>query len=91
MTHHRPALAPRLTADTLLGTRQTAAVLVHRHPDQVRRRCHPVACDALSRLPLYDLDQVAAAFRAVPRRARDTADFDGSLTSGRGLVHPMPQ
>jgi hypothetical protein len=60
---------PRLYGDTLLGTRKAAALLVHRHPDQVRRRCQPVACDAETRALLYDLDAVHAAFRGVSRRA----------------------
>lgn len=65
MSPHRP----RLIGDRMLGTRKTAAVLLHRHPDQVRHRCQPIACDASSRAVLYDLDEVAAAFADTPRRA----------------------
>jgi hypothetical protein len=53
---------PRLSGDIMLGTRRAAAVLDHRHPDLVRRRCQPVACDRESRALLYDLDEVAATF-----------------------------
>lgn len=62
--HHRP----RLVGQLLLGTRHTAAVLVHRHPNLVRRHCEPVACDVESRALLYDLDQVDAVLRGRTRR-----------------------
>lgn len=60
--------SPRLVSGRLLGTRRAAGMLVHRHADQIRRRCQPVACDLASRAVLYDLDEVDAMFRAVPRR-----------------------
>lgn len=65
MSPHRP----RTDGETLLATRHASAVLIHRHPDQVRRRCQPVACDAVSRALLYDLAAVEEAFRSTPRRA----------------------
>lgn len=64
MSVHRP----RLIGELLLGTRHAASVLVHRHVDQVRRRCQPVACDVRTKAALYDLDDVAAQFADVPRR-----------------------
>lgn len=58
LSHH----LPRRTADgRALATRQGAAVLVGRHPDLVSRHCEPVACDAGTGLPLYDLAAVEAA------------------------------
>lgn len=73
MTTMHTAHRPRLAGPLMLGTRQVAAVLTARHPDLVRRRCRPVACDVRTRIPLYDLDQVAAVFRRTPRRERITA------------------
>lgn len=64
MNPHRP----RLASDMMLATRRTAAVLINRHPDQVRRRCRPVACDLESHALLYDVDAVAETFAATPRR-----------------------
>ena len=64
MTPHRP----RLIGSALLGTRKAAGVLVSRHPDLVRKRCQPVACDVPSKALLYDLDAVADTFSATPRR-----------------------
>lgn len=64
MNHHRP----RLVSSLLLGTRFTAAVLVARHPNLIRRHCAPVACDVGSRSLLYDLDDVDATFKTRPRR-----------------------
>lgn len=58
MIHHRP----RLSGNVMLGTRRAAAMLVHRHPDMVRRRCQPVACDRKSHALLYDLDEVERTF-----------------------------
>lgn len=66
MTLGRPRPHPGVRDDDtgrMLGTRQTAARLTGRHPDQVRRRCQPVACDVDSRASLYDLDTVADTFR----------------------------
>lgn len=62
--HHKP----RLIGPVMLGTRLTAAVLIERHPDQVRRRCRPVACDVSTRAALYDLDEAARIFADTPRR-----------------------
>jgi len=72
--HH----VPRVEHGTLLGTRQAAALFVNRDPDQVRRRCRAIACDAKrtrtgAALLLYDLDQVAASFAGVRRQARHAA------------------
>lgn len=69
MATHRP----RLIGQLMLGTRKAAAVLTARHPDQIRRHCEPVACDLASRALLYDLDQVAAAVRDLPRREKALA------------------
>jgi hypothetical protein len=68
MTTMSIAHRPRLAGQLMLGTRQAAGVLTGRHPDLVRQRCRPVACDVVTHVPLYDLDQVAAAFRSTPRR-----------------------
>lgn len=65
MATHRP----RLVGDVLIGTRQAAALLVHRHRDQVRRHCRPIACDVATKAALYDLDAVAEAFRDTRRRS----------------------
>jgi len=53
----------------MLGTRKTAAVLIHRHPDQIRRHCEPIACDVPTKAALYDLDEVAERFADTPRRS----------------------
>lgn len=55
----------------LVGTRREAAHLLHRHPDQIRRRCTPIGVDTTGRA-LYDLDDAEDAFADVPRRARLT-------------------
>ena len=65
MIHHRP----RLIGSSMLGTRKTAAVLIHRHPDQIRRHCEPIACDVPTKAALYDLDEVAERFADTPRRS----------------------
>lgn len=67
MSPHRP----RIVDGLLIGTRQAAALLTGRHPDLVRKRCAPIACDVTTRAVLYDLDAVAATFRNTPRRDRD--------------------
>jgi hypothetical protein len=59
---------PQLSAGLMLGTRQAAAVLLHRHPDLIRRACVPVACDLASHALLYDLDAAALVFASVQRR-----------------------
>lgn len=66
----RPRKHPivRHGSDVSLGTRQAAAALTNWHPDMVRRRCEPVACDVLSRVPLYDLEAVTAVARSTSRR-----------------------
>lgn len=69
MATHRP----RLLGDLMLGTRKAAAVLTARHENVVRRHCEPIACDLESRALLYDLDQVAAAVRDLPRREKPLA------------------
>ena len=51
--------------------RHAAAAYVRRHPDQIRRRCHPIGVDFDGRA-LYDLAEVEAAFRDTPRRVRLT-------------------
>lgn len=68
MTHHRPALPLRLAGDILLASRQVAAKLAERHPDQVRRHCQPVACDTATRQPLYDADETVRTLSALRRR-----------------------
>lgn len=56
----------------IIGTRAEVAKLVHRHPDQVRRRCTPFAIDPETGATYYDADAVTEAFRAVPRRVKLT-------------------
>lgn len=58
----------QMVGDLVLGTRRAAALIVHRHPDLVRRRCQPIACDVASRASLYDLSQVESTFAKTPRR-----------------------
>lgn len=59
----------RLAGDLLLGSRRVIAAYVHRHPDQVRRHCEPVACDVETHALLYDADHAHDTFREIPRRA----------------------
>lgn len=56
-----------------MAPRNVAAALVNRHPDDVRRRCAPVACDVGTRAWLYDLDEVSQVLTTVPRRLRRVA------------------
>lgn len=54
MTWHRPHAMARVIGETLLCTRQQAALLLKVHPDHVRRRYEPVACDVKTRAVLID-------------------------------------
>ena len=65
----RSAAAERLADELHLAPRALAAAYARRHPDQVRRRCRPIACDRDSRALLYDVDEVIETFREIPRRA----------------------
>lgn len=56
MTWHREPLRPRLAGGRMLASRQCVALFAGRHVNQVRRHCAPVASDAATRQPLYDLE-----------------------------------
>jgi hypothetical protein len=52
---HRPHFTARPVGEkALLCTRHQAAFILSVHPDTVKRRYLPVACDVRTRLPLYD-------------------------------------
>jgi hypothetical protein len=61
---------PRNCGDgTPLVTRQAAAYFLQRHPDQISRHCQPIACDVVSKLPLYSMDEAYQITATLRRRA----------------------
>jgi len=85
MTTMSIAHRPRLAGQLMLGTRQAAGVLTGRHPDLVRQRCRPVACDVVTHVPLYDPGPGCRGLpldAATPLEGKcDTPRFDWCLTS----------
>jgi hypothetical protein len=73
MTLGRPRAHPKIHGDStgrMVGTRQCVGALANRHPNVVMRRCEPVACDADSRLLLYDVDVALETLADTPKRVR---------------------
>lgn len=69
LKHHKP----RMIGDLILATELAVAAVTNRHRRTVVRYCEPIACDVMSRLPLYDVDEAASTLKAVARRYRRVA------------------
>jgi hypothetical protein len=54
MTWHRPHATARTVEGAVLCTRHQLALLLSVHPDTVKRRYQPRACDVATRTVLYD-------------------------------------
>lgn len=57
MSWYRPHKKAHAVGGRLLCTRQQAALLLDVHPDTVKRRYYPNACDVETRLPLFDPEE----------------------------------
>lgn len=67
---HYLGVRPAKFADRppVIGSRVAVAAMLHRHPDQVKRHCQPVACHVQTRAPLYDADEAAMTLSKIRRR-----------------------